>query len=266
MIEKLSKPLSRNTRRNLQRIKTLAIIILIVAVIAEYGYRKKAESLYENRITEYKEVMQDIKEELILVRNSVPIDIEKMGNITNTIVSIQTLVPDMELPAAEYYASIIVNEASKYDNINANMLVALIRQESNFMPDTTSWVGAIGLGQIMPTTGRWIVEDKWQLPYTDSVLFDPTLNIKITAWYLSYLMVTNNNKFKIALAYYNGGFWQAKRYKLLLRKNAGHKLTHEELAQIERMPKETQEYVPLVINNYKSIKDLRAKTIKAARH
>lgn len=267
----LNKPVSRKTRRILSRVKTITIIALILAVIAEYGYLKKTEGIYKDRTSEYKGVIQNIKqdlnnfnEELILVRNSMPIDIEKMGNITNTIVAIKKLVPRLELPAAEYYASLIVNETSKYENLNSNMLVSLFRQESNFYPDITSWAGAVGMGQIMPETGRWIVEDKWHLPYNDSMLFDPVQNIKISAWYLSYLITTNGNNFKIALAYYNGGSWQAKRYRLLLMKNQGIILSAEELAQIERIPEETFNYVPKVSKYYDSINGLRIETIKAA--
>jgi len=258
----INKPLSGKTRRNLSRIKTLAIIILSIFVILEFSYRKKTEVIYNNQISEYKNMVDNIHEEMILLRNSMPIDIVKMGNITNNITNIKKLIPNMELPTAEFYASAITVEARKYDNLEAEHLIALIRQESYFVPDTVSWAGAIGLGQVMPMTGKWIIEDKWHLTYNDSMLFDPNINIKVTAWYLDYLMSKNNNNFKLALAYYNGGYYQNQRYKLLLDKKQGLSLTTEELAQLDKIPDETLDYVPSVNGYYKQIKELKIITIK----
>ena len=264
-LSNFKKPLNSKTRRILSRIKTIAIIALTTAVIGEYVLRQQTELMYKERISEYKTIMYDIKEELILVRNSVPVDIEKMGQLTNTIIAIQNLAPEIELPAAEYFAGLIVHEASKYESINPNMIVALMKKESSYDPLAVSLVGARGLGQVMPSTGRWIVEDKWGLPYNDSLLFDPVQNTKITAWYLNYLMTINNNNFKIALAYYNGGHYQAKRYKLLLEQKAGKQLSAEEVIQLDKLPAETTDYVPKVNGFYKQIKGLRAKTIKATK-
>ena len=37
-------------------------------------------------------------------------------------------------------------------------MFALIRQESVFDAEATSWAGAVGLTQVMPSTGEWIAE------------------------------------------------------------------------------------------------------------
>lgn len=256
MLAKINKPLSTRARRNLRRIKTLTIAILCVIIVAEVYYRKQNEAIYKEQIVQYKETVEVIEREMGLIRNSIPIDIKLMGQITNATSAIQQLKPEINVNTAEYYASAIVKEANKYENINEYMLIALIRQESYFVSDDTSWVGARGLGQIMPTTAKYIVEDKWKVPYDDSMLFDPQTNIQIAAWYLSDLM-NNYKNFKVALAYYNGGHWQAKRYQVKLRKDAGSDISDEDAEQLVKLHPETADYVPKVYGYYQQLKGFR---------
>lgn len=258
LVNTLVKPLSIRTRRNMSRLKTIAIILLSVIVFTEYNYRVKNEHQYFEQISTNKSVAESLEREIILLRNSIPFDIKKMGRIISTINGIQLLVPKLDFNAAEYYATLIVNESDKYDNVEAEMLIALIKQESHFIPNKTSVAGAVGLAQIMPMTGKWIIEDKWQLPYNDSMLFKPEINIKVSAWYISYL-ITEFSNFKLALAYYNGGFWQAKRYGFKLKQSQGIQLSEEEIAQLNKLHPETEEYVPTVFKDYKKLNELYIK-------
>ena len=54
---------------------------------------------------------------------------------------------------------------SKKNNVDPFLVAAIIKNESNFKHDAVSKVGAVGLMQIMPETGRWIVPDEKKYPH-----------------------------------------------------------------------------------------------------
>jgi soluble lytic murein transglycosylase-like protein len=81
------------------------------------------------------------------------------------------------------------------------LLFGLVREESGFDPAIESHAGAVGLGQIMPSTGRDIVE-RMGRPSGD--LKDPAFNLNLSAWYLRWLMDYLGDPMA-ALLSYNGG-------------------------------------------------------------
>lgn len=68
---------------------------------------------------------------------------------------------------------------SKKNNVDPFLVAAIIKNESNFKHDAVSKVGAVGLMQIMPETGRWIAEQMGLENYQDSDLYQTR---KISAW------------------------------------------------------------------------------------
>lgn len=85
-----------------------------------------------------------------------------------------------------------------------NVLVAsIICVESSFIKEAKSGKGAIGLMQIMPSTAKWICEQKGE-QFDQQKLFSPDYNINIGTYYLKYLI----NKFgdvDNAIIAYNAG-------------------------------------------------------------
>lgn len=82
---------------------------------------------------------------------------------------------------------------------------SLIRQESLFEPGAVSWVGARGLSQIMPATGRWIADRLDRRGYARSQLFDPATNVCFGTEYLAVQLEEFDGDLFRALAAYNGG-------------------------------------------------------------
>ena len=66
---------------------------------------------------------------------------------------------------------------SKKNNVDPFLVAAIIKNESNFKHDAVSKVGAVGLMQIMPETGRWIAEQLGLENYQDSDLYQTRKNI-----------------------------------------------------------------------------------------
>ena len=100
------------------------------------------------------------------------------------------------------YKDEIIAAAGEY-NINPAVVAALINAESGFDKNAVSRQGAVGLMQIMPSTAKWCAQ-KLGIEYSENDLFDPEYNIKIGAYYLSYLLQKFGSE-KLALCAYNAG-------------------------------------------------------------
>ncbi len=98
-------------------------------------------------------------------------------------------------------------EVEKYAALNEldeNLVYALIKAESDFDLDAVSSKGAVGLMQLMPETAQWAAA-KMEIEYDESLLTDSEYNIKIGTWYLKRLIIYYENDINKAIAAYNGG-------------------------------------------------------------
>jgi soluble lytic murein transglycosylase len=91
------------------------------------------------------------------------------------------------------------------------LVLALIRQESGFMPDVQSPVGARGLMQLMPATATQVAR-RLGVPFAPARLDDPGYNIQLGTAYLSGLIDRFGGSYVLALASYNAGPGRAARW------------------------------------------------------
>lgn len=97
------------------------------------------------------------------------------------------------------YSEYIVKYAHK-NGLDPFLVMAVIKQESNFVPDASSDY-ADGLMQLTPDTAEWNAR---AMELEDYDYLDPETNIKIGCHYLKYLIDTYEIV-DTALAAYNGG-------------------------------------------------------------
>jgi membrane-bound lytic murein transglycosylase F len=102
------------------------------------------------------------------------------------------------------YTGAIMHNAGRF-GIDWRLVLAVMKQESNFRPDAVSYRGAVGLMQMMPRTGE---EVGLRLGFSD--LFHPTSNIKGGTYYLARLFnlfesASFEDRMRLALASYNAG-------------------------------------------------------------
>ena len=93
----------------------------------------------------------------------------------------------------------IIKEASEKYSVPEYLIKAVIKQESNYMPNAISSKGAIGLMQVMPSTGAL-------LGITDTELLkDPYVNIMTGTKYLSQMLNRYDGRLDLSLSAYNAG-------------------------------------------------------------
>ena len=100
------------------------------------------------------------------------------------------------------FGSLIFSEAKK-NNLSPELLAAVVHTESKFNPAARSRVGAVGLMQLVPRTGRWMGA---------SNLLDPVQNIGAGAKYLKYLSDRFPGDQQKAVAAYNAGPGNVQRF------------------------------------------------------
>ncbi len=96
--------------------------------------------------------------------------------------------------------------------LDPRMLYAMLRQESLFNPGAISWVGARGLGQIMPPTAQGIAQNLQVEGFQEADLLRPTVSMRFGAFYLSRQLDMMEGSLPGALSAYNGGPGNAQRW------------------------------------------------------
>ena len=99
----------------------------------------------------------------------------------------------------------LITVYSRRHDLDPFLVAAIMRVESRYQPDAVSSKGARGLMQLMPDTGRWAAGCLGIEGYSDDLLFEPEVNIRIGAWYLRQLLNQFEGNLTVALAAYNGG-------------------------------------------------------------
>ncbi len=147
---------------------------------------------------------------------------------------------DIELRFPLLYQN-YVKKYSALNQLDNAYTYAVIRRESAFAAHVRSPVGAMGLMQVMPKTGKEIAR-KLHLPFANKTdLYKPDFNVKIGTHYLKAMLDKHNEQSILASAAYNAGKHRVKAW--LPEKNS-----LEADSWIETIPfTETREYVTAIL-------------------
>jgi soluble lytic murein transglycosylase-like protein len=97
-----------------------------------------------------------------------------------------------------------IRKEAKKRGLAPELVMALILQESYYNPKARSGVGATGLMQIMPATGKELGK-KLHGVFSVTHLEDPETNIELGTYYISTLVRLFGNNDYLAVASYNAG-------------------------------------------------------------
>lgn len=150
------------------------------------------------------------------------------------------------------YEAQVQAAAARY-GVDPDLLFAVMRVESIYNRRIISHVGAIGLTQIMPRTGR-LIADSLDIPdFEVTDLLDPQTNLNFSAWYLASLLRRFEGHIPLAVAAYNGG---PHNVRLWLRKSPDSMPLD---AFLEHIPfSQTHRYVRRVLTHYAAYRAQRS--------
>jgi soluble lytic murein transglycosylase len=131
---------------------------------------------------------------------------------------------------------------SKEINLDPAYVYGLIRQESRFIMDARSGVGASGLMQVMPATARWTAKKLGMEGFSADQLSNRDTNIAIGTAYLKLALDDFAGSLPLAAAAYNAGPNRPRAWR--------NGPTMEAAAWAENIPfAETRDYVKKVLSN-----------------
>ncbi len=164
------------------------------------------------------------------------------------VISVLPCVRAHRLAYPKAWEESVLRWAQEY-GVSPLLIWAVMREESGFLPTAVSSSGARGLMQLLPSTARWIAEEKLGLPYGEELLFDPDYNIRLGTWYLRYLLEQFGGEVAWAVAAYNGGPGNVRRW------------TEQGVSGLPDLPgalrsPETREYLAKVLNSWLIYREL----------
>ena len=128
------------------------------------------------------------------------------------------------------------------------LVLAVIRQESEFDYSANSSVGAKGMMQLMTYTAK-LVAKQANLSYSKNRLkTDPHYNIKLGSYYLAGLLENYEGSFPFALAAYNAGPKRVKHWRRINGDPQKGKINYVDWVELIKF-KETRNYVQRVLEN-----------------
>jgi soluble lytic murein transglycosylase len=145
-------------------------------------------------------------------------------------------------------------------DLNLAWAYGLIRQESRFIINASSSVGASGLMQVMPNTAKYVAKKIGMTNYTNDKLSDTNTNLTLGSNYLNMVLVDLDGSWVLASAAYNAGPSRSKAWR--------EKLTSPTEGAIfaETIPfNETRTYVKNVLSNanyYSSVMNGQVQSLK----
>ena len=145
-------------------------------------------------------------------------------------------------------------------DLNLAWAYGLIRQESRFIMNASSSVGASGLMQVMPNTAKYVAKKIGMVNYTNDKLSDTNTNLTLGSNYLNMVLIDLDGSWVLASAAYNAGPSRSKAWR--------EKLTGPTEGAIfaETIPfNETRTYVKNVLSNanyYSSVMNGQTQSLK----
>jgi len=148
----------------------------------------------------------------------------------------------------------LVVRFGEQNGIDPYLLLAIIRQESEFQPDAISPASARGLMQLVPSTARELSR-RLRIPFKGSgQLYEPPTSIQLGSFYFRQMLDDFGGVMEKALAAYNGGGTNVRRWEKKVKSSQDPAIFVSHIGF-----RETKLYVLRVLGNYWTYRRLYAK-------
>lgn len=124
-----------------------------------------------------------------------------------------TVVHDFSLRYVAPYRENLKPIAAQLD-LDEAWVYGLIRQESRFVSNARSSVGAGGLMQLMPTTAKWVAGKLGMRNWSPTQVTDVNTNLSLGTYYLRHVLDTLDGSPVLASAAYNAGPGRARAWRI----------------------------------------------------
>lgn len=101
------------------------------------------------------------------------------------------------------YREFIAENALRFA-LRIEVVYAICYVESHFNARAKSSAGAIGMMQLLPSTAAWVLPHLGVEEYSEEMLYEPEMNIRIGCYYLSYLYTLFSEDWCVFAAYNAG--------------------------------------------------------------
>jgi soluble lytic murein transglycosylase len=151
-----------------------------------------------------------------------------------------------------------VRPAARNQALDDAWVYGLMRQESRFVTNAKSTVGASGLMQLMPATAKWVAKKIGLKDFHQGQVNDTETNVLLGTTYMRLVMESLDNHPVLASAAYNAGPGRARKWR-------GDRAL-EGAVYAETIPfSETRDYVKKVMSNsvyYSALFDGKPQSLK----
>lgn len=154
--------------------------------------------------------------------------------------------------------AVAVDAEARAHGLDAWLVLALIRQESLFDAGAVSPVGARGLMQIMPATGRVLAAELGWAEFEPALLDVPAVSLHLGASYMAARLRQFEGSWPALLAAYNAGPEAVSRWWAFPERTLDPELW------VDRIPyRETRDYVKKVLAQYTTYRRLHDDALTA---
>lgn len=154
----------------------------------------------------------------------------------------------------------MVTRKAEQANLDVAWVYGLVRQESRFIMNARSHVGASGLMQLMPATARQVARQIGLTDYDPRRVDDLDINITLGTTYMRTRLDDLEGSYVLASAAYNAGIGRARQWRNTLTRPV------EGAIFAETIPfSETRDYVKKVLSNavyYAALFENQAQSLK----
>ena len=118
---------------------------------------------------------------------------------------------DFTLRYPTHYRDLLSKQA-QIRKLDESWVFGLVRQESRFLAEAKSPMGAAGLMQLLPSTARWVAKKIGMKGFKLSRVKRPEVNAALGAFYLRHVLDGFHGNPVLASAAYNAGPGRARRW------------------------------------------------------